>query len=110
MRQIARDMGISDRLVRRIAKAKLGLKPYKLRKVQLLTEKKLIQPRRCRKFLRRAIPQLALNRTELWTHESIISAGMVYIKDKRLEVLIVENFCKCLRLCIAANGSHFETN
>ncbi|GFY09564.1 hypothetical protein TNCV_4322421 [Trichonephila clavipes] len=33
-------MGISDRSVRRIAKRELGLKPYKLRKVQLLTEKK----------------------------------------------------------------------
>ncbi|GFU28768.1 uncharacterized protein TNCV_469241 [Trichonephila clavipes] len=28
IRQIARDMGISDRLVKRIAKAELGLKPY----------------------------------------------------------------------------------
>ncbi|GFU57632.1 uncharacterized protein TNCV_3637891 [Trichonephila clavipes] len=33
LKQIARDMGISDRLVRRIAKTELGLKPYKLRKV-----------------------------------------------------------------------------
>ncbi|GFY14273.1 uncharacterized protein TNCV_3614611 [Trichonephila clavipes] len=40
MRQITRGMGISDRSVRQIAKMKLGLKPYKLRKVQLLTEKK----------------------------------------------------------------------
>ncbi|GFU05435.1 paired domain-containing protein [Trichonephila clavipes] len=41
MRQIARDMGISDRSVKRIAKTELELKPYKLRKVQLLTEKKM---------------------------------------------------------------------
>ncbi|GFW55780.1 uncharacterized protein TNCV_121641 [Trichonephila clavipes] len=40
MRQIARDMGISNRSVKRIPKTELGLKPYKLRKVQLLTEKK----------------------------------------------------------------------
>ncbi|GFU76305.1 uncharacterized protein TNCV_527851 [Trichonephila clavipes] len=40
MRQITRGMGISDRLVRRIAKTELGLKPYKLRKVQLFTERK----------------------------------------------------------------------
>ncbi|GFU53652.1 hypothetical protein TNCV_1470571 [Trichonephila clavipes] len=33
MRQIARDMGKSDRLVRRTAKTELGLKPYKIRKV-----------------------------------------------------------------------------
>ncbi|GFX78091.1 uncharacterized protein TNCV_972451 [Trichonephila clavipes] len=39
MRQITRDMGTSDRSVRQIAKAELGLKPYNLRKVQLLTEK-----------------------------------------------------------------------
>ncbi|GFU30448.1 transposable element Tcb1 transposase [Trichonephila clavipes] len=37
MRQIALDIGISDRSMRRIAKAELGLKSYKLRKVQLLT-------------------------------------------------------------------------
>ncbi|GFS93237.1 uncharacterized protein TNCV_2125201 [Trichonephila clavipes] len=40
MRQIARNMGISDRSVKRISKPERGLKPYKLRKVQLLTEKK----------------------------------------------------------------------
>ncbi|GFU41369.1 uncharacterized protein TNCV_3011831 [Trichonephila clavipes] len=40
VRQITRDMGISDRSVRRIAKTELGLKPYKLRKFQLLIEKK----------------------------------------------------------------------
>ncbi|GFV17619.1 hypothetical protein TNCV_4406551 [Trichonephila clavipes] len=37
---MACDMGISDRSVRRIAKMELGPKPYKLRKVQLLTAKK----------------------------------------------------------------------
>ncbi|GFY33536.1 uncharacterized protein TNCV_4538701 [Trichonephila clavipes] len=51
-------MGISDRLVRRIAKTELGLKPYKLRKVQLLTEKnKLVRLRRCPKLLRWAVSQ-----------------------------------------------------
>ncbi|GFW23179.1 DDE_3 domain-containing protein [Trichonephila clavipes] len=39
MRQIVRDMGISDRSARRVVKTELGLKPYKLRKVQPLTEK-----------------------------------------------------------------------
>ncbi|GFV81829.1 hypothetical protein TNCV_1057181 [Trichonephila clavipes] len=39
MRHIARYMGISDKSVRRIAKTELGMKPYKLRKFQLLTEK-----------------------------------------------------------------------
>ncbi|GFU27882.1 uncharacterized protein TNCV_449831 [Trichonephila clavipes] len=58
MRQVVRDRGISDRLVRRIAKTEFGLKPYKLRKIQLLTEKnKLVRLRRCRKLLRRAASQ-----------------------------------------------------
>ncbi|GFX87937.1 uncharacterized protein TNCV_4374021 [Trichonephila clavipes] len=41
-RQIARDMGISDRSWRQTTKPVLGLKPYKLRKVQLLTETKTL--------------------------------------------------------------------
>ncbi|GFX41783.1 uncharacterized protein TNCV_388961 [Trichonephila clavipes] len=58
MRQIARDIGITDTSARRIAKTELGLKLYKLRKVQLLTYKnKLVQPRRCRKLLRRTASQ-----------------------------------------------------
>ncbi|GFX60776.1 uncharacterized protein TNCV_4977521 [Trichonephila clavipes] len=58
MRQIASDMGKSDRLMRQIEKTELGVKPYKLRKVQLLTEKnKLVLLRRCRKLLRRAASQ-----------------------------------------------------
>ncbi|GBM01374.1 hypothetical protein AVEN_135796-1 [Araneus ventricosus] len=55
MRKIARDMGISDRSVRRMAKTELGLKPYKFQNFQLLTEKhKLVRLQRCRKLLRRA--------------------------------------------------------
>ncbi|GFV93599.1 DDE_3 domain-containing protein [Trichonephila clavipes] len=50
---MARDMGISDRSVRQIAKTELGLKLYKLRKVHLLIEKQT-RLRRCRKLLRRA--------------------------------------------------------
>ncbi|GFT15401.1 uncharacterized protein TNCV_3264281 [Trichonephila clavipes] len=58
MRQIARDRGIRDRSVKGIAKTELGLKPYKLRKVQLLAVKnKLVRLRRCRKLLRRAASQ-----------------------------------------------------
>ncbi|GFY08413.1 DDE_3 domain-containing protein [Trichonephila clavipes] len=33
--------------------------------------------------------------------------GILKVKD---EFFIAENFCKRLRLCIAANGGHFETN
>ncbi|GFX77749.1 uncharacterized protein TNCV_1106661 [Trichonephila clavipes] len=59
MKQIACDMGISGRSVRRIAKKEL--KPYKLRKVKLLTEKnKLVRLQRRRKLLRRP-PSPALN-------------------------------------------------
>ncbi|GFT19962.1 hypothetical protein TNCV_4993821 [Trichonephila clavipes] len=48
-------MGISHISVRRIAKKELGLRSYKLQKVQLLTEKnKLVRLRRCRKLLKRA--------------------------------------------------------
>ncbi|GFX13585.1 uncharacterized protein TNCV_3136581 [Trichonephila clavipes] len=58
MRQFVRDIGISDRSVRRIAKTELGLKPYKLRDAQLLSKKnKLVRLRRCRKLLRRTASQ-----------------------------------------------------
>ncbi|GFW04590.1 hypothetical protein TNCV_2226081 [Trichonephila clavipes] len=61
MRQITRDMGIRDRSVRRIAKTEIGLKPYKLRKVQFFTEKnKLVLLRRRRKLLIRAASQQEL--------------------------------------------------
>nr|CAD2200007.1 unnamed protein product [Meloidogyne enterolobii] len=39
MRKLARETGISEMTVRRIAKNKLGLIPYKIQKAQLLTEK-----------------------------------------------------------------------
>lgn len=55
MRKIARETGISRESVRRIAKNELHLKPYKLHKVQLLTEKnKCIRIQRCRLLRRRA--------------------------------------------------------
>ncbi|GBN19241.1 hypothetical protein AVEN_31022-1 [Araneus ventricosus] len=57
MRKFARDMGISNRSVRRISKTELGLKPYKFQKFQLLTEKKLVELQRCQNLLRRAASQ-----------------------------------------------------
>ncbi|GFV40925.1 uncharacterized protein TNCV_2665161 [Trichonephila clavipes] len=78
--QIASDMGISDRFVRRIAKSELGLKPYKLRKVQLFTLKnKLVLLRRCRKLLRRAASQ----RREkfLFTDEKLFTVHQVHISQ-----------------------------
>lgn len=58
LRKIARETGISDRSVRRIAKDELNLKPYKLQKVQLLTDdNKRIRLERCRQLKRRAAGQ-----------------------------------------------------
>lgn len=55
MRKIARETGISRESVRRIAKEELNLKPYKLQKVQLLTdENKRVRLQRCRQLKRRA--------------------------------------------------------
>ncbi|GFY15584.1 DDE_3 domain-containing protein [Trichonephila clavipes] len=52
---MARDMGITDRSVRRIAETELRYKHYKLRKVRFLTEKnKLLRLRKCQKLLRQA--------------------------------------------------------
>ncbi|GFY28779.1 hypothetical protein TNCV_3441461 [Trichonephila clavipes] len=45
----------------------------------------------------------SLKRSLLWEW------GTLKVKDLRLS-LIVESFCKSLRLYIAANGGHFETN
>ncbi|GBO01111.1 hypothetical protein AVEN_252084-1 [Araneus ventricosus] len=51
MRKIVRDMGISDRSVRQMARTELGLKPYMFQKVQLLTEKnKFVRLQRCQNF------------------------------------------------------------
>lgn len=47
MRKIAHDIGISDWSVRRTAKENLHLKPYKLLKVELLTDdNKRVRPRK----------------------------------------------------------------
>ncbi|GFU78485.1 uncharacterized protein TNCV_2300971 [Trichonephila clavipes] len=84
VRQIGCDMEISDRSVRRITKSELGLKPYNLRKVQLLTEKnKLVRLRRCRKLLRRAASQ----RWErfLFTDEKLFIVQQVHITPKTIE-------------------------
>lgn len=55
MRKIARETGINRESVRRIAKYELKLKPYKLKKCQLLTDaNKIIRLERCRALLRRA--------------------------------------------------------
>lgn len=58
MRNIARETDISDTSTRLMVKNELGLKPYKLKKRQLLTdENKRLGLQRCRNLLRRAAPQ-----------------------------------------------------
>ncbi|KAM8701702.1 hypothetical protein ACLKA7_004873 [Drosophila subpalustris] len=58
MRKIVRETGIKRESVRQMAKKHLGLKPYKLQKVQLLTdENKRVRLQRCRQLKRRAAGQ-----------------------------------------------------
>jgi len=58
MRKIARETGISDRSVRRMAKEEFNLRPYKLQKVQLLTDdNKRVRLQRCRQLKHRAAGQ-----------------------------------------------------
>ena len=49
MRKVAREIGISERSVRRIAKNELGIRSYKIQKAQLLTkENKRVRLERCK--------------------------------------------------------------
>ena len=58
MRKIARETGIKRESVRQMAKRELNLMPYKLQKVQLLTdENKRVRLQRCRQLKRRAAAQ-----------------------------------------------------
>jgi ''Paired box'' domain. len=58
MRKIARETGMGRESVRQMAKRELGLKPYKLQKVQLLTdENKRVRLERCLQLKRRAAAQ-----------------------------------------------------
>jgi inhibitor of nuclear factor kappa-B kinase subunit alpha len=58
MRKISRDTGISRESVRQMAKKELHLKPFKIQKVQLLTdENKRVRLQRCHQLKRRAAAQ-----------------------------------------------------
>lgn len=61
IRKISRETGINVSTVHRIAKKDLHLRPYKLQKVQLLTDKnKEVRLERCRRLLRRHATQETL--------------------------------------------------
>ena len=58
MRKIARETGMKRESVRQMAKREFNLMPYKLQKVQLLTdENKCVRLQRCRQLKRRAAAQ-----------------------------------------------------
>ena len=58
MRKIARETGINRESARLIAKNELGLRPYKLQKVQLFADKmKVTRLKRCRALMRRVAGQ-----------------------------------------------------
>ena len=71
---MARETGINRESVRRIVKNELGLKPYKLQKAQLLTEKmKEIRVQRSQLLLKRAAGQ-----NVLFTDEKIFTIEAVH--------------------------------
>ena len=74
LHKVARETGINRESVRRIVKNELGLKPYKLQKVQLLTEKmKEIRVQRSQLLLKRAAGQ-----DVLFTDEKIFTIEAVH--------------------------------
>ncbi|GFX51183.1 DDE_3 domain-containing protein [Trichonephila clavipes] len=65
-------MEISDRSVRRMVETELGLKPYKLQKVEILTEKtKLVRLRRCRKLLSQRWERLLFTDEKLFAFQRV---------------------------------------
>lgn len=72
MRKVARETTMSRESVRRIAKNELGIKAYKLQKVQLLTEQnKQVRVQRCRLLLRRAAgPEILFSDEKIFTIEA----------------------------------------
>ena len=74
LNKVARETGINRESVRRIVKNELGLKPYKLQKAQLLTEKmKEIRVQRSQLLLKRAAGQ-----NVLFTDEKIFTIEAVH--------------------------------
>ncbi|KAM8707532.1 hypothetical protein ACLKA7_005075 [Drosophila subpalustris] len=63
MRKIARETGIKRESVRQMAKKHLGLKPYKLQKVQLLTDEKM--------------PPTQASGRRIWSQEAPVPRGYV---------------------------------
>ncbi|CAK5007774.1 unnamed protein product [Meloidogyne enterolobii] len=93
MRKVARETIISERTVRRIAKNKLELIPYKIQKAQLLTEKtKKVRLAGCKLLLQwHACPDIPFSDEKIftikivhnhqnyriWTTESPLSDGLI---------------------------------
>lgn len=112
LRKIARETGISDRSVRRMVKNDLAFKPYKLQKVQLLTdENKLVRLQRSRRLIRRHATQgwekilftdeklftleQSHNRQNdrIWSSKSPGNAAIVENRQNPLSVMVWAGIC-----------------
>ena len=112
MRKIAREVGNNRESVRKKSKEDLKLKPYKLRKAQLLTEKnKLIRPERYKKLALRAagdklkdflfsdeklftVEQLHNHQNDMiWSPEAPGSTGIVTHRQNPRSVMVWGGVC-----------------
>jgi hypothetical protein len=109
MRKISRETGINREAVRLIAKNELGLKPYKLQKVQLLTDQmRATRLLRCRTLLQRTAGQEVLFTDEkiftveaahnhqndrIWSSESPGSSGTVAHSQHPASLMVWAGIC-----------------
>ena len=94
MRKIVHEMEISDQSVWQIVKTELGLKPYKLQKLQLLKWRKIfVQLKRCWKFLRWAASQW--QKRFLFTDEHLYTIKRVHNSPNNT-------------MCICRHSRHLE--
>uniref|UniRef100_A0A914LXU4 Transposase n=1 Tax=Meloidogyne incognita TaxID=6306 RepID=A0A914LXU4_MELIC len=112
-RKLARDTGISKRTVRRIAKNKLGLKPYKIQKEQLLTEKtKKVRLEGCKLLLQwHACPDILFTdekiftilavhnhkNDRIWTTESPLSDKLITHSQHPQSVMVWAGICASVK-------------
>ena len=104
MRKVARETTMSRESVWRIAKNELGIKAYKLQKVQLLTEQnKQVRVQRCRLLLRRAAgPEILFSdekaahnhqNDRIWASESPLSDKIVTHSQHPQSVMVWAGIC-----------------